>query len=43
MGLSLWSGQDFYAKNPGQGYYTAEALPKVNMIRKHFAEYALAS
>jgi methionine-S-sulfoxide reductase len=35
--------QDFYAKNPGQGYCMAVALPKVNKIRKHFAEYAMAS
>lgn len=33
--------QDFYAKNPGQGYCTAVALPKVVKIRKSFAEYAL--
>jgi peptide-methionine (S)-S-oxide reductase len=35
--------QDFYAKNPGQGYCMAVALPKVNKIRKSFAQYALAS
>ena len=35
--------QDFYAKNPGQGYCMAVALPKVNKIRKSFAEYVLAS
>ncbi len=31
--------QDFFAKNPGQGYCLAVALPKVNKIRKSFAEY----
>ena len=35
--------QDFFAKNPGQGYCMAVALPKVNKIRKSFAEYILAS
>ena len=35
--------QDFFAKNPGQGYCMAIALPKVNKIRKSFAEYVLAS
>ena len=35
--------QDFFAKNPGQGYCMAVALPKVNKIRKSFAEYLLAS
>ena len=35
--------QDFFAKNPGQGYCMAVALPKVNKIRKSFAEYVLAS
>ena len=34
---------DFFAKNPGQGYCMAVALPKVNKIRKGFAEYILAS
>lgn len=34
--------QDFFAKNPGQGYCMAVALPKVNKIRKSFAEYVLA-
>lgn len=33
--------QDFFAKNPGQGYCMAVALPKVNKVRKSFAEYAL--
>lgn len=32
--------QDFFAKNPGQGYCLAVALPKVNKVRKSFAEYA---
>lgn len=35
--------QDFFAKNPGQGYCMAVAVPKVNKIRKSFAEYILAS
>ncbi|NRD27454.1 peptide-methionine (S)-S-oxide reductase MsrA [Frigoribacterium sp. VKM Ac-2836] len=35
--------QDFFAKNPGQGYCTAVALPKVNTIRKSYAKYVLAS
>jgi peptide-methionine (S)-S-oxide reductase len=35
--------QDFFAKNPGQGYCMAVALPKVNKIRKSFAEYVKAS
>ena len=35
--------QDFFAKNPNQGYCLAVALPKVNKIRKSFAEYVLAS
>ena len=35
--------QDFFAKNPGQGYCMAVAVPKVNKIRKTFAEYVLAS
>jgi peptide-methionine (S)-S-oxide reductase len=35
--------QDFFAKNPNQGYCLAVALPKVNKIRKGFAEYVLAS
>jgi len=32
--------QDFYAKNPGQGYCLAVAVPKVNKVRARFAEYA---
>jgi peptide-methionine (S)-S-oxide reductase len=35
--------QDFFAKNPGQGYCLAVALPKVNKVRKSYAEYVLAS
>ena len=35
--------QDFFARNPGQGYCMAVALPKVNKGRKSFAEYVLAS
>lgn len=35
--------QDFFAKNPGQGYCLAVALPKVNKIRKSYSEYVLAS
>ena len=34
--------QDFFAKNPGQGYCMAVALPKVNKIRKSYAEYIVA-
>ncbi|WP_150308581.1 peptide-methionine (S)-S-oxide reductase MsrA [Planctomonas psychrotolerans] len=35
--------QDFFAKNPGQGYCLAVARPKVNKVRKSFAQYVLAS
>ena len=35
--------QDFFAKNPGQGYCMAVALPKVNKIRKSYAEYVIAA
>ena len=35
--------QDFFAKNPGQGYCMAVALPKVNKIRKSFADYVLSA
>jgi peptide-methionine (S)-S-oxide reductase len=35
--------QDFFAKNPGQGYCLAVALPKVNKVRKSFAPYVKAS
>lgn len=31
--------QDFFARNPEQGYCLAVALPKVNKIRKSFAPY----
>jgi peptide-methionine (S)-S-oxide reductase len=33
--------QDFFAKNPGQGYCMAVARPKVLKVRKKFQEYAL--
>jgi len=35
--------QDFFAKNPGQGYCLAVALPKVNKIRRSYAEYVITS
>lgn len=35
--------QDFFAKNPGQGYCLAVARPKVNKVRKSYAKYVLAS
>jgi peptide-methionine (S)-S-oxide reductase len=35
--------QDFFAKNPNQGYCLAVALPKVNKVRKSYSEYILAS
>lgn len=35
--------QDFFAKNPGQGYCLAVALPKVNKIRASYASYVKAS
>jgi peptide-methionine (S)-S-oxide reductase len=35
--------QNFFAKNPGQGYCLAVALPKVIKIRKSYSEYVLAS
>ncbi|WP_423923383.1 peptide-methionine (S)-S-oxide reductase MsrA [Frigoribacterium sp. 2-23] len=46
--LSTWYDaesyhQDFFAKNPGQGYCMAVALPKVNKVRKSYAPYVLAS
>ena len=46
--LSTWYDaeehhQDFFAKNPSQGYCTAVALPKVTKIRKSYAKYVLAS
>lgn len=31
--------QDFFAKNPTQGYCLAVALPKVNKVRAAFSEY----
>ena len=31
--------QDFFAKNPGQGYCLMVAVPKVNKVRQRFAEY----
>lgn len=31
--------QDFFAKNPTQGYCLAVAVPKVNKVRAGFAEY----
>ncbi|UQS25910.1 peptide-methionine (S)-S-oxide reductase MsrA [Amycolatopsis thermalba] len=33
--------QDFFAKNPGQGYCLAVALPKVNKVRQSFAQYVI--
>ncbi|QEE61501.1 peptide-methionine (S)-S-oxide reductase MsrA [Salinibacterium sp. dk2585] len=35
--------QDFFAKNPGQGYCMAVAVPKVSKVRKSFASYVRAS
>lgn len=35
--------QDFFAKNPGQGYCVAVALPKVNKVRRSYARYVRAS
>ncbi|WP_193509823.1 peptide-methionine (S)-S-oxide reductase MsrA [Cryobacterium sp. BB736] len=35
--------QDFFAKNPGQGYCLAVAVPKVNKVRKSFAPYVKAA
>ena len=34
--------QDFFAKNPTQGYCLAVAVPKVNKVRARFAEYVTA-
>jgi peptide-methionine (S)-S-oxide reductase len=34
--------QDFFARNPGQGYCLAVALPKVNKVRKSFQQYVQA-
>lgn len=33
--------QNFFAKNPGQGYCLAVAVPKVNKVRGKFTEYML--
>jgi len=33
--------QDFFAKNPGQGYCLAVTLPKVNKVRQSFASYVV--
>jgi len=35
--------QDFFAKNPGQGYCMAVAVPKVSKVRKGFAQYVKAA
>jgi peptide-methionine (S)-S-oxide reductase len=35
--------QDFFAKNPGQGYCMAVAVPKVSKVRKSFAKYIRAA
>lgn len=35
--------QDFFAKNPGQGYCVAVAQPKVNKVRRSYARYVRAS
>lgn len=35
--------QDFFAKNPNQGYCLAVALPKVNKVRKSYAQYVKAA
>ena len=35
--------QDFFAKNPGQGYCMAVALPKVSKVRKAYASYIKAA
>lgn len=35
--------QDFFAKNPGQGYCLAVAVPKVNKVRRAFSEYIKAA
>ena len=34
--------QDFFAKNPTQGYCLAVAVPKVNKVRQRFATYLVA-
>lgn len=33
--------QNFFAKNPGQGYCLAVAVPKVVKVRKSFSQYVL--
>ncbi len=35
--------QDFFAKNPGQGYCMAVAAPKVTKVRKAYASYIKAA
>jgi peptide-methionine (S)-S-oxide reductase len=35
--------QDFFAKNPGQGYCMAVAVPKVAKVRKAYASYIKAA
>lgn len=35
--------QDFFAKNPGQGYCLAVAVPKVNKVRAAFSSYIRAA
>jgi len=35
--------QDFFAKNPNQGYCLAVALPKVTKVRKSYAQYVKAA
>jgi peptide-methionine (S)-S-oxide reductase len=35
--------QNFFARNPGQGYCLAVAVPKVVKVRKSFADYVLES
>ena len=35
--------QDFFAKNPGQGYCMAVAVPKVSKVRKAYAKYIKAA
>ena len=35
--------QDFFAKNPGQGYCMAVAVPKVSKVRKAYASYIKAA
>jgi len=35
--------QDFFAKNPTQGYCLAVAVPKVHKVRQSFSDYLLSS